>query len=169
MDPWNVLNWLKDSSALRWVTLGLTSNKRENIPGLEVLHQPGETLIGNRHFNAVNFIFTNRTGQVVYLSGARLRECQEHFSIPPDAIRDISGWRELKFFNNNAGRFEDQEYTLHTGRSITTSIAVARQLDPAFQSYQPGWVSRWFRRPKYFLLQYTARVGDKTYSVETVY
>jgi hypothetical protein len=74
-------------------------------------------------FIAVAFTFTNRTGSVVYLSRARLREHHENFSIPSEAIRDIFGWREIKFPNQATGLLEDHEHVLHTDQHVQTSIA----------------------------------------------
>ncbi len=174
-------NWLKVNDAPNWAVLAFSliawpavlywwsNRKRQSVPHFEVLPQPGQTIIGQQSFGAVDLIFTNRTGQVVYLSRARLRECQRRFPIPTTALRDISGgWRELKFAWRTPPLLNDHECILQTTDRVMTNIAVSRQMDNAFYSYRPGWFRRVFRRPKYFVLQYTAVVGEKKYSIETV-
>jgi hypothetical protein len=182
MGWWGCLNgWLKAHDISNWLAIAFTAvlwpsllywyynRKIQSIPHLEVLLTPTQTAINGHPYNAVGLIFTNRTGTVVYLHRVRLRECAERFSIPPAAIRDISGgWREIKFENGN-GRLEDQERVLHTNQSANTSIAVMRSMVSEFYSYQPQLLRRLFKRPKYFVLEYTAMIGEKKYSVATIY
>jgi hypothetical protein len=130
------------------------------------------TQLSNPQFHAIDFEFINKTGSVAYLSRARLRENKKRFPIPKDAAKEISGgWHELKFQQPGTALLTEHECILQTNKSITTNIAISRPMDNAFYSYRPSWVwlRRRFRRPKYFLLQYTVVVGEKKYSVETVY
>lgn len=110
----------------------------------------------------------NRTGGVVYLYRARLRERRENFPIPEAAARDLGGWRELKFIEPGTGSQVDDEWIIQANNSAYTSIAVSKKMDSTFYSYRPRWFRSWFRCPKYFTVQYTAMVGEKKYSVETV-
>lgn len=101
-----------------------------------------------------------------------MRECPGRFPVPLTA-RDISGgWRPLHFAveeRKGGVAFSDHERVLQVNASAITNIAVSQQMDAAFYSYQPGWFRRHLRRPKYFLLQYNAMVGEKKYSVATVF
>jgi hypothetical protein len=183
--------WLREYDASNWFVIfvslfawlffirRLDSRKRQYIPNLEV--QPrqsqGSTTIGNRQFDAVEFVFSNRTGSTVYLYRAQLREHPKRFPIPHEAARDISGWRELKFgsqqynVSNSSTTFAyvDHERVPQTNESATTVMAVSQKMDSTFYNYRPWWIHRWLRRPRYFLLQYTVMVGEKKYSVKSVF
>jgi hypothetical protein len=157
-------NWLRDNDAPNWFVLAFSlipwpaslywwsTHKRQGIPHFGVHPQPpGQTAISGKSFDAVDLIFTNRTGRVVYLSRARLRECRKRFPIPLDAAKDISGgWRELKFNRSSPGLFTDDECILQTNDRVMTSIAVSQPMSQAFYSYRPGWVRRCFRCPEIF-------------------
>jgi hypothetical protein len=160
--------WLRDNDAPNWAVLvfSLTvwpailywwnTRKGQSVPHFEVLPRGGQTAIGNQQFPSVELIFTNRTGQVVYLSRARLRGYQRRFPIPLAAARDISGgWCELKFVWSKPPFLVDHECILQTNESVMTNIATEKQMDNTFYSYRPGWFRRYLTSPKYFLLQYT--------------
>ena len=173
--------WSKENDLPNWLSLPVSlilwpaalywwsTHKRQAIPHFEVIPGPAQTQIGQQSFDAVQFQFTNRTGSVVYLSRARLREHQKYFSIPIAAARDISGgWRELKFMARN-GTMIDHECIVQANCNAITTIATSHKMDSSFYSYRPGLLRRWLRYPKYFTLQYTAMVGRQKYSIETVY
>jgi hypothetical protein len=178
----HIWNWLKDNDAPNWFVIFFSlivwpvtlywwsTRKRQNIPDFTVLPIGGQTIINGQHFPSVDLIFTNRTGHVVYLSRARLRECQRRFPIPLTIAKDISGgWREVKFAWKNPQHLNDDECILQTNDRVMTNMPVSQQMDNAFFAYRAGLFRRLFRWPKYFLLQYTAMVGEKKYSIETVY
>jgi hypothetical protein len=48
-------------------------------------------------------------------------------------------------------------------------MAVTQTMPNAFYVYQPGWLRRTFRYPKYFLMEYVVMAGEKKYSVAFVY
>jgi hypothetical protein len=175
------LAWLRSNDLPNWFSLPFSliawpmalywwsTHKRQAIPYFEVNPSPADTRIGAQQFDAVAFQFANRTGNVVYLSRARLRGRQKNFPIPVIAARDISGgWHQLKFMTCT-GDLTEHECIVQANSSAITIIAVSRTMDQSFYSYQPGRVRRWFRCPKYFTLQYTAMVGEKKYSIESVY
>jgi hypothetical protein len=152
------------------------TRKVQGVPFFDVVYRPGQIAIGTQlsrqQFDAIYFEFTNKTGSVAYLSRARLRENRKRFPIPIEAAKEISGgWRVLHFQQTGSASFAESECVLQTDKSITTSMAISRPMDTTFFSYRPSWVwlRRRFRRPKYFLLQYSVVVGEKEYSVETVY
>ena len=180
----NFWNWLKDNDAPNWFVIAFSlvvwpialrwwfNRKHQNIPHFEVLPAQGHTEISGQRYDAVNLTFTNRTGRVVYLARARLRDNPSHFPVPPAAVRDLSGgWRELKFAiqQNERLLFIDHERVLQSNESALTNIAVSHPMDANFFSYRPGRLRRIFRRPKYFMIEYAAMVGEKKYSVATVF
>jgi hypothetical protein len=70
------------------------------------------------------------------------------------------------------GRFEGHQIILQTGEAdaqATTGIAVQTAMQASFIQYRRSRLRRIFKRPKYFVLEYTAMVGDKKYSVATIY
>jgi hypothetical protein len=153
-----------------------SKRKIQEIPHFVVSPTPGQaTNIGGQNYHAVGFTFANDTGSVVYIRRVRLRERQENFPIPPAAVRGLSGgWREIKFAapGTQPPALIDRERILHTGQIAYTSIAVSQAMNNEFFSYRPGWfrrLFRLFRYPKYFVLEYTAMVGDRKYYVATVY
>jgi hypothetical protein len=176
--------WLKLHDAPNWfavffslvvwplVLVWWSTRKRQSVPNLELIPRPGQTIIRGAQHHTVDLTFTNRTGSVVYLYNARLRENQKHFPVPMAADRDMSGgWRELKFGvqQNNAIVFTEHHQVLQTSDSAITNIAVSRHMDNSFYSYRPGWLRRLFRCPKYFRLEFTAMAGTTKYSVATIY
>jgi hypothetical protein len=143
-------------------------HKVRGIPHFDVQPTQGQTAIGGQPYNAVNLTFTNLTGSIVYIRLARLREQRSNFPIPPAAIKSIGGWRELKFLDENRNFTRDQ-VILETGGRAVSSIAVSRPLGNDFDNHTPGWLRMLFRRPKYFVIQYTAMVSEKKYSVAETY
>jgi hypothetical protein len=146
--------------------------KVQNIPHLEVLRTPIQTVIGSatgtQIYPTVGLTFTNRTASVVYISRPRLLERRSSFPTPAAAVRDLSGWCELKFQAPN-GRHIDHEQVLQTDGSAITSIATTQPMPNEFYSYRPGRVRKLLRRPKYFTLEYAAMVGERKYSVATTF
>jgi hypothetical protein len=180
----NFWQLLKDNDAPNWIVILISlfvwpailhwwfNRNRQSIPNLEVLPTGGQTTIHGQLYTTVDFAFKNRTGSVVYLYHARLRESPKRFPVPPAAARNISdGSRELKFaIQQNVNLlFVADELVLQANSSGLTNIAVTQSMGTDFFSYRPSLLRIWFRRPKYFLLQYTAMVGEKKYSVSTVY
>jgi hypothetical protein len=99
---------------------------------------------------------------------------QKRFPVPVAASRDIArGWRELVLaFPADEVEFNQYECILQTnvrnGRAAA-SIAVTQPPTEAFYSYRPGRFRRWFGVPKYFRLEYIVVVGEKKFSVATIY
>jgi hypothetical protein len=156
-------------SALSVIVYYWSKRKIQEIPHFEISPISGQkTNIGGHTYDAVGFIFTNRTGSIVYVREVSLRENATNFPIPPAAVRSISGGREIKFQNQH-GQLVDDERILNTNDRALTSIAVSRPMGSEFDTHQPGLLRRIFRRPKYFILEYTAMVGEKKYSIATVY
>jgi hypothetical protein len=173
--------WLKDHDAPNWFAIGFSLviwplvlyywSRRtiQEIPHFEVYPIPGQqTNIGGHTYDAVGFTFTNRTSCVVYVRQVRLRENQKNFPIPSAAVRSLSGWREIKFQDQNGHLIDDERVLNTTGRALS-SIAVSKPFGNEILSHRPGWLRSLFRRPKYFTLEYTAMVAERKYSVRTVY
>jgi hypothetical protein len=153
-DGWD---WIRTNDVPNWLVVAFTvilwplalflwhRRKVNGVPGLEIHFTPGNITIGGQPFSAVDIQITNHTGSVVYVSGARVRNCTNAFPVPVDAARDIAeNSYHLKFMNSN-GQFIDREVTLQTSASAKTCMPAA---DP---------------------MEYTAMVGTARYSVATLY
>jgi len=189
-----VWQYLKDHDASNWFVIIVsifvwpailsifffwwTNRKRQSVPHFLVTFTPSTSNIGGTPHDAVLLTFINQTGSIAYLYHARLTENPKHFSIPVAASRDIArAWRELVFAlppepPQTELHFDVYEWVLQTdpksGR-VYASMAVQQPMDEAFYSYRPTLLRKWFRYPKYFLLEYDVVVGEKKFSVATVY
>jgi hypothetical protein len=178
----NVWDYLKLHDASNWFVIVFSllvwpaalywwSNRRtQSIPNLLVTFTPMNLNIGPQQGDAVLLSFINRTGSIVYLTGAGLTEVRKRFLVPVAASRDMaSGRRELVFAIPPDPAFTLHECTLQTGERATAAIAINNPMDEAFYSYRPALLRRCLSLPKYFLLEYVAVVGEKKFSVATVY
>lgn len=173
--------WAKENDLPNWVAVLFTAilwpvalfvwNHRRvnNIAHLEVQFAPGKIQIHGKPHAAVSIDFTNHTGSVVYLTGARIKRCSPLFRVPIDASRDIAeSSYHLKFMEPSGG-FIYREQTLQTNQNAHTCIATISDLPESFYTYSAPWWRRAFRVRKYFLLEYTAMVGTTRRSVTTLY
>jgi hypothetical protein len=158
-------------SLIVWPLLvyGWSRRKVKGVRYLSVATKQGGITIEGKPHNAVDLEFHNCTGSVVYLRGLRLFNRTEEFPVPAETSRDIStDSSPLKFLNPENEEYDLLECTLQTNGRIRTTMPAAN-LDSAFFHFRPSVWRRFFRRPKYFVIEYTAMVGDKTYNVRTVY
>jgi hypothetical protein len=173
--------WVKENDLPNWVAVLFTAilwpvvlflwNHRRvnNIAHLEVQFAPGKIQMHGQPHTAVSIDFTNHTGSVVYLTGARIKRCSRLFRVPIDASKDIAeGSYHLKFMDETGG-FVHREQTLQTNQNAHTCIATTSELPESFYTYSAPWWRRAFRARKYFLLEYTAVVGTTRRSVTTLY
>ncbi|MBS0366353.1 MAG: hypothetical protein JSR67_11085 [Proteobacteria bacterium] len=177
MDTWNWIqvhdlpNWIAMLiSVIAWpLIVILWQHRRTNgVPGLEVHFFAGKIKIGGKEYSAVDVQFTNHTGAVTYVSNVRVRSLTEAFWVPPDAARDINqNSYHLKFIDD-AGGFTRREATLQTSGSAKTCMP-SGIMPLEFYQYSPRAIRRWFRRPKYFVLEYTVMVGTSRHLVATLY
>jgi hypothetical protein len=166
-------NWMAVFvSAILWpVALFVWNHRRvNNIAHLEVQFAPGQIEIGGKPHTAISIDFTNHTGSVVYLTGARIKRCSSLFRVPIDASRDIAeSSYHMKFMDQLSGKFVHREQTLQTNQGAHTCMATTSDLPESFYTYTAPWWRRVFRVRKYFLLEYTAVVGTTRRSVRTLY
>jgi len=173
--------WLRANDLPNWVIFGFTAivwpivlfywNRRRvnSITNLEVSLATAQIQINDNPHIAVDLVFLNNTGSVVYLSNVRVNRCTDSFPVSSDVRRDIAqNSHDLSFMDKNGGYVHPQS-TLQTSGTAKTSVAVTQQLSGAFYQHKAPWYRRWFGIPKYFVLEYTAMVGTKRYSVATVY
>jgi len=126
------------------------------------------TMNGVQH-PAVGIQFENQTPSIVYLTGPRLRNCSKLFPIPATAVRDVGeNVHPLSFLNTITGEFDQHQTTLQTSGKAQSTIAVVAPMPQSFYLYNPHWLRRFFRWQKYFVIQYTAMVGERKYRVSTI-
>jgi len=176
-----VWSWAKANDLPNWFAVAFTAvvwpialflwQRRtvNNIPSLEVRFTEGRITIHGKPFDAIDIELINNTNSVVYLSGARIRKCSPAFQVPVDADRDIAENSYQACFMDQNGHFVTRQTTLQTTERAKTCIAVLPKPDPTFFTYSAPWYRRLVRRPKYFILEYTAMVGTKRYAVSTLY
>jgi hypothetical protein len=177
-------SWLKLNDLPNWVVVIFTvilwplflfwwnRHKVNNIPNLRVSFAEGHLEIRGKPHRGVDIVFFNNTGSVAYLNRVRIRSCSALFPVPTDVDRDIAENSHDLSFMNCRGKYADREVTLQTSQSTKTIIAVAQEMPQAFYNYAPDrpWlIPRPIRRRRYFVLEYTAMVGEKKYSVMTKY
>lgn len=193
---WYFWEYLKEHDASNWFviifsvffwpavlaigTYWWAHHKRHSIPHFLVTFNPSQIQINGTPYEAVLLTFINQTGSIVYLYHVRLREVQKNFPVPKAASRDMArGWRELvlalpqpQTSSSQQSSYEHYEVVLQTdpksGRAYAV-IAITQQMDDSFYAYRtPRW-RRLFSWPKYFLIEYDIVVGERKYSVATVY
>jgi hypothetical protein len=190
---WYCWQYLKDHDASNWFVIIFSvlfwpailsigaywwaHHKRHSIPHFLVTFSPTKIDIGGTTYEAVLLTFINQTGSIVYLYHARLREVSKRFPVPKAASRDMSrGWRELVLalpaLNPSQPSFDQYEVVLQTdlknGRALA-AIAITKQMNDSFYSYRtPRW-RRLLGLPKFFLIEYDIVVGERKFSVATVY
>jgi hypothetical protein len=174
----SVLCWLRAHDVPNWIAIPiwpfiviLWQRRHVNsIPGLEVHFLPdGELIFAGGKHKAVTIQFTNHTGCVAYISGARIRSITKNFPVPHAAARDIGrNLYHLKFLEKDGVRLDAREITLQTTESASTGMPVD---SPAaeFFGYVPPWYRRLFCRQKFLVLEYTAMVSSRRYLVATLY
>jgi hypothetical protein len=158
-------------TVLSLLILWWTTRKVNSISKLLVAFMPTDDItMGGASFPAVAILFENQTGSVVYVTGPRIRNCSRRFPIPTQAVRDIGhNWHPLSFWNTTANLFQDHQTTLQTSGKAQTTIAVMDGMPESFYRHETCRLRRLFRMPKYFIIEYTAMVGEKKYSVSTIY
>ena len=171
--------WVKDNDLPNWGVVVLTvilvplalswwnARKVNHIDDLFVSFESGDVMIGTVCHPAVLIVFSNHTDSVVYLTHLRLRNCSAAF--PAHGARDIAEYWHILSFVRPDGGFGDHQITLQTGEQASTAIAVRAPMPDSFRQYRASRLRRILRRRKYFVLEYTALVGDRKYSVATIY
>ena len=165
-------NWAATAfSLIVWPLVLISWQRRRvnSVAGPEVHFLPGGITIHGDEYPVVDIRFTNHTGSVVYVSGARVRACTRAFAVPTAAARDVSSNSYHLKFNYGDGAFTHREATLQTAKTAQTCMPAANAPDEAFLRFQPHWLARLFRHHKYFVLEYTALVGNSRYLVSTRY
>lgn len=165
-------NWVATAfSLVVWpIALLIWHRRRVNsVAGLEVHFFQGHITIAGKAFPAIDVRFTNHTGSVVYVSGVRVRNCSTAFPVPMEAARDVSSDSYHLKFNRGGGAFEQREVTLQTNETAQTCMpVVVTPSDQFFRHIQP-WYLRLFGLRKYFVLEYTALMGNTRFLVATRY
>jgi hypothetical protein len=163
--------WVKDHdlpnvfTVILWplVLFWWATRKVNNVSNLLVSFTPlPDGIVVGKRYPAVAIFFENQTGSIVYINGPRIKDCSTLVQIPTVAVRDIGeNLHPLAFHNGKTGIYEDHQITLQTGSKTQTAIAVTTEMQESFYRYKPSFFRRIFRRPKYFILEYTAMVGEK--------
>ena len=133
------------------------------------IEKPGPIGINNIPYPAVDIWFENQTGSIVYITGPRIRNCSTRFPVPTTAVRDIGeNVHPLSFLSASDAIFRDHQATLQTSGKAQSVMPVTTRMPQEFYQYNtPRW-RRILRHRKYFILEYTAMVGEKKYRISTI-
>lgn len=168
----DIPNWIVVLfTAILWpVALLLWQRRKVNgVSGLEVHFADGKITIGEQNFAAVDIQFTNHTGSVVYVSGARVRGCTKEFPVPVQASRDVAENSYRLKFMDGGGKYVMREITLQTSQSARTCMPASQPMPQRFFTHTAPCIMRMLRIPQYFVLEYTVMVGGTRYLVATWY
>jgi hypothetical protein len=168
-------NWISTLFAVIVWPLALfwwSRRKVNSVPRLLVSFtpRPQPLRIGSTSHPAVDILFENQTASVVYVNGPRIRNCTSLFPVPTIAVRDIGeNAHPLSFVNPASGNYEDHQATLQTSGKVFTTMATTTTMSEAFYHHRAPMYRRLLRAPRYFIIEYTAMVGEKKYSVRTIH
>jgi hypothetical protein len=174
--------WLKENDIPNWISLLFTvifwplvlylwsRRKLSSIPSLTVSMGRGEISIPNNpNIPALTLTFINSSNSTMFITNPRLRNNRANLEIHPDSSRDFrSGYYELKFHDGN-NAFNVDEEILRTNERTFTAIGLIQIPNVNFFNYKSNFFRNIFNYPKYFILQYTALVGNKRYLIKTIF
>ena len=148
-----------------------TKRKVASINGLEIQLASHQAQINHAEQPGILITFANRTGAVVYLSNARLREQPRNLAVYALATRDISDSScQLRFRPANTNEnFDLRQIILQTDQDAQSWLPLANNPVNELFTYRP---LRWlgvFRRPRYFRITFLAVVGEARYRVSMPY
>jgi len=181
--------WFQDNDLPNWVILIFTGifwpiilyllNKRKRwfIPGLKTTLYASRINIGGvQPVPSLGLKLTNSTNSKIFITNMRIRGNRKNLEINRSSTYDIStGYYELLFMDlnaHNAGNtynYTLHEILLHTNQEIETAIGLERELNTEIFNYWASFLRRLLGFPKYFVIEYTALVGDRKYLVKTIY
>jgi len=148
-----------------------TRRKVASVNGLEIQLASHEGNINGTQYPGIMITFANRTGSVVYLSNARLRERPRNLTVHPLATRNISDSScQLRFRPAHTDEnFDHRQIILQTDHDAQSWLPLVGQADEALFTYRPA---RWlgvFRIARYFRMTFLVVVGDARYRVSLPY
>lgn len=144
--------------------------KKSYINNLTVVTEPTEISINNKpNIPAIKIIFINNTNSKIVLTNPKIKNNDSYFKIHTDSGRDfITGYYELMFHDSKQSYNFDYQ-VLRTSEKAFTSIGLSEYPDIMFYKYKPNFFRRIFSLPKYFVLEYTALVDNRSYQIKSTY
>jgi hypothetical protein len=176
-----IWSWLRANDIPNWLVAVLLplayhwyqSLRVHSIPGLDVLFSPGQASMNQRLCDVLFIRFRNNTSSTVYITNAKIAYCAYSFPAHAAADRDAAYTSyELKF-GDSSGQFSLRQITVQTGQDAVSFVPLSAPVMPDFLSHAPGFrrfLPTWFPfSRKFFRLEFSAMVGDKSYSVSMSY
>jgi hypothetical protein len=138
------------------------------VPGLDVVREKSNGRIDDAPAPSLKFRFLNNTGTLIFIQHPRLLSVTKRLPLHPGTWMDsATGSCELKFLNPSTKVFERRHTIIETHAEAETAICAAGELDLKVLHYtSPSW-RRFFRRPKFFILEYVVIVDGKVVRVRT--
>ncbi|MBN2396524.1 MAG: hypothetical protein JXC36_08730 [Candidatus Atribacteria bacterium] len=179
-DIGHIFSWLKGKDLPNYVCLILSAiiiplinnwwKKREvgNIPNLQISLSFGTMGMGNQQYPCINIKFLNNTTSSIYLLGVRLLKASKLFKVSPNAEKNSADGSYILRFPNSEGILSERQVALDTNKSASTCLALMKVVD-GITEFNPSFFCKLIHWRKYFILKYTALVGEKLYRVSFIY
>ncbi len=168
-----------------WVTAGWSiaiwpfivwwwkDRKRSHLPGLDIVRKRrGEKpiKIDGHDCRGIQLNFVNKTGQIVYLTHVAIIDYTKEFEPTEKADQNVTdGSCELKFLDAGKKDYSLRQIILQTNEQAQTVLPVVIKDEDAFVRYRRGAMRTFFRRPKYFRLEFVVMAGEVRRRVSVVY
>lgn len=174
--------WLKENDLPNSIGLMFTAivwplalyfwskRKVSSIPNLTIALGRGNISIGdNPNIVALTLTFINNSNSTIFITNPRIKDNKKNFRVHPVSTKDFnSGYYELKFHDGN-NAFNVDNKVLRTNDRALTVIGLSEMPDDTFLNHTSNFFKRIFNKPKYFILQFTALVGNRRYLIKAIH
>ena len=181
----NLIDWLNKHDPPNWATILFSLvvwplalmwwriRTVNSVPGLEIVLSSGEVSIGppgaGQPYKAITVAFNNRTGSVVYLTSPRVTVCRKSLPVTPAADMDATTGAHIFAFVDEHGALQTHELTVQTDKRVSGAIALSEAAPAEFYTYRASPWRRYLRWARYFVLEFKAVVGPRTYNVKMIH
>jgi hypothetical protein len=144
-----------------------------SVSGLEIVLSSGQVFIGPAGaappYKAITVAFNNRTGSVAYLTSPRVTVRRKSLPVTPAADMDATTGAQIFAFVDDKGVLQTHELTIQTDGRASGAIALSEDAPAEFYRYTASRWRRYACLPKYFVLEFRAVVGARTYNVKMIH
>ncbi len=152
------------------ITYFVTKRKRWFLRNFNISISKSTMTIDNASVPALELKLINNTHFKIFITHMRIKNNKDNFNIYKPSTNDLgTGYYELLFLDKTATKYDYPDILLNTNEKTQTAIGLENDLSDEILQYRPKFLSRLFGSPNFFVLQYTALVGDKIYRVKTVF
>lgn len=180
-----LLAWLNEHDPPNWVTILFSlvvwplalawwrTRTVNSVQGLEIVLSSGAVSIGTlgalQPYKAITVAFVNRTGSVIYLTSPRVTVRRASLPVTSAADMDATTGAHIFAFVDEDGVLQTHELTVQTDKRVSGAIALSEDAPAEFYAYTAAPWRRYLRWAKYFVLEFRAVVGARTYNVKMIH